>query len=180
MSTKPLLRLESPKYYTRLTQLCNDQDYGIGRTTLVKRWKILTPGITAILKVNDIPIIIDGMDGINFDIPWIRGQLRDIIPCSSEENMLCNAEATLFGTQLLGLEYYRYFSTSFLFNYIFTGELCMSFVLTSVDGILPERVDIEEEYILSEVQLLHRLSQGETLEGIDKNNRDLPIDPEKN
>lgn len=168
-----LIRLDKPKYYTRLAHLRDDEMYGIGRTTLVKRWSIISPGVTATMVINGVHIALEGMDGRNFDCCYIRRALRDIIPMSPTENMLCNAEATLFGTQLLSTEYYRYFPTLFLSDMIFTGELCVHFIPSCSSGTLPPRIDIEEEYAISEAQLHQRLSSGETLEDIDINCRSI-------
>jgi hypothetical protein len=140
---------------------------------MVKRWTITTPDVIATMKINGVPIILEGLDGRNFDTKFIRDSLRDIVPETSEQNMLCNAEATLFGTQLLSVEYYRHIPTSFLFDMIFTGELCITFIPTRSTGDIPEKIDIEEEIALSEVQLLQRLRNGETLDDIDKNCRDV-------
>lgn len=169
-----LVRLPEPKYYTRQVQLRADQGNGVSRTVLARRWKILTPGITAILKINGIeisPDYITGLDGVNFDLADIRKQLRELIPMSPEENNLCRAEATLFGTQLLATEYYRYMPTKFLFDCVFTGELCVTFKVISQNGQIPDIIEMDEESVISEIQLMQRLRNGESLEDIDKNNR---------
>jgi len=161
-----LIRLDRPKYYTRQTQLRADQGYGIGRTALIRNWKITTPGIKAILKINNEPINIIGLDGINFNLSEIREKLREIIPETSEENALCNIESVLFGTQLLAVEHYRYFPTKCLFDYIFTADLCVTFEFPELEDI-PDKIDIEEECVFSEIQLLQRLKAGETLESME-------------
>jgi hypothetical protein len=166
-----LVRLEAPKYYIRQVQIKEDQGYGIGRTALVKSWTITSPDVTATLTVQGIPIILSGMDGRHFDCAFIRRALRDILPMCSEENMLCAAEATLFGTQLLAVEHYRYFPTSFLFDMMFTGDLCVTFTPSCSTGPVPERIEVDEECAISEVQLMKRLGDGETLEDIDRNNK---------
>jgi hypothetical protein len=140
---KSFPHLNSPKYFTRKTFITSEQGYGIGRTSLVKSWRIVTPGITAIMKINGIKIKIKGHDGRNFDIKYIREYLSNIYPMTREENDLVIVDSTLYGTQLLAVEYYRYFPVSFLFDMIFTGELCVVFVLSSSKGKIPQRVDIE-------------------------------------
>ena len=171
MSNTALIRLTNPKYYIRPAQLRSDQGYGIGRTALIKKITITTPNITAIMSINGVPIQLDGLDGKVFDISYIRSILREIIPTNSTENMLCNVESTIFGTQLLAIEYYRYFPENFLFNMLFTGDLCVTFSPTSTNGVLSDNIDIEEEIAISEIQLLQRIAKGETLDDIDKNNK---------
>ena len=163
----PLVRLAEPIFHIRTTPLRAEQGYGVGRTALVKRWTILEPGITAIMNVNGAPVSLPGMDGRTFDVPSIRAALREAIPMTPEENELCRVDSTLYGTQLLSTEFYRYFPSSHLFDLIFTGELCVTFALLTADGSEPpERVQLEEEYALSEPQLLQRLARGETVEQI--------------
>jgi hypothetical protein len=126
------------------------------------------------MRVNGVPIVLEGadLDGRTFDIPKIRAALRELLPCTSEETMLCAAEATIFGTQLLAVEHYRYFPSACLFDLLFTGDLCVEFRVDSADGVLPARINIEEEYVLSEMQIRTRLSSGETIEDIERKNRD--------
>jgi len=169
-SSCQLLRLSRPKYYTRLVSLKREEGYGIGRTTMIKRWKVLDANVKVRMRVNGVDIDLDFLDGIEFDAEKIRRELRDIIPCSKQENDLCAAETTIFGAQLSSTEYYRYFPSSMLFDMIFTGDLCITFVPQGEN--LPDTIAIEEEYALSEKQVLDRLKGGETLEDIDTNCRD--------
>lgn len=168
----PLPKLKEPKYYTRLISINSNNNYGIARTTMIKRWTITTPGVTGKLKINGILLDIPILDGKTFDIGAIRAYIRDLVPISSEEHNLCILESTLFGTQISATEYYRYFPLTILFDMIFTGDLAIYFVLESEEGEVPDKVDIEEEYALSEYQLMDRLTKGETLEDIDARNRD--------
>jgi hypothetical protein len=167
-----LPKLSAPKSLTRISELRNEHGYGIGRTALIKRWKILDPEIKGILKINNIPINLDYLDGTNFDLCKIRQSLRDIIPESKEDNDLYVAESTMFGSQLEAINYYKYFPVKQLSNYLFTGTLCITFDLCKSEGNIPEKISIEEELILSDTQLLQRLSGGESLDDIDKNNID--------
>jgi len=162
-----LIRLDEPKYFTRISYLKRDEGYGIGRTSMIRRWKIVSEKVKATLRINGVKIGLDFLDGINFDVEEIRKGLRSLIPETEEEQELCIIENNLFGTQLLATEYYRYFPVSHLFNMIFTGGLCVTF---DIEGEQLEKIKIEEEYALSEVQLMDRLKAGETLEDIDKNN----------
>lgn len=136
--------IKEPIYETRQTKLKYDQSYGIGRTTLVKKWKITSPGVTAKLCINGIVVDLPFMDGITFDVKQIRDYLRNIIPCSEEDNKLCVAESTIFGSQILATEYYSYFPSHKLFDFIFTGELSVSFIPNN----MYHDIDIEEEFIV--------------------------------
>jgi hypothetical protein len=161
------VRLTEPIFHTRTTPLRAEQGYGVGRTALVKRWTILDPGTTATIHINGAPVLLPDMDGRTFDVPSIRAALREAIPMSWEENQLCWIDSNLYGTQLNPTPWYRYFPIPHFFDLIFTGELCVTFALRTVDGSeLPDRVQLEEEYALSEPQLLQRLARGETVEQI--------------
>lgn len=161
-TSAPLVRLDDLIYHVRKAALRSDQGYGIGRTALVKRWTIITPNIKAKMIINGVEIEFPNSNGINFDCSVIRNTLREAI-----DNDFIRIDSTLFGTQLMATEYYRYAPSSQLFNLIFTGELGIVFALKTNDGTkLPDRVDIEEEYALSEAQLYQRLSRGETIEMI--------------
>ena len=170
-----LVRISQPIYYTRSAQFRKDEMYGVGRTTLIKSWSIITPDVTAKMTINGVSINLDGMDGRIFDSAFIRNSLRDIFPETPEDNKLCNVEAALFGVQLLCTEYYRHFPSSNLFDMIFTGDLCIQFFPECSTGQIPERIDIEETYAISEAQLLQRIQSGETLEDIEHNCRDESI-----
>ena len=158
-----LVRLEKPIHITRKVFLNQDQGYGIGRTGLISSWKVLDD-YQLQMFVNGLRVDLDFLDGKEFDIAKIRSALRDVIPMSEEETQLCNIEATLFGTQLLGTEFYRYFPSKYLFDYIFTGELCITF--EPMEKFLPKRIEIEETYVISEAQLLQKLDNGIPLEKI--------------
>ena len=158
-----LIRLDNPIYITRNVHLKHDQGYGIGRTGLIKSWKVITPDIKLKMYINGTHINLDFLDGVYFDIPKIRANLRDILPECAETTNLCNIDSTLFGTQLLGTEYYRYFPSDFLFDFIFTGDLCITF---DSDQKLPPFVELEEEFVISEAQLKQKLEQGIPLEKI--------------
>lgn len=158
-----LIRLEKPIFIKRKVFLNRDQGYGIGRTGLISSWKILDD-VKVKMSVNGIPVELDFLDGKEFDVEKIRYALRDLIPYTAEDTQLCNVEATLFGTQLLGTEYYRYFPSKYLFDFIFTGELCITF--NPIGSKSPERIDMEETYVVSEAQLLQKLAQGIPLEKI--------------
>jgi len=165
-----LLRLPFPKYYTRMVSLKREEGYGIGRTTMIKRWKVTDPNVKLKMRINGVDIDLDCLDGVEFHSSKIRRQLRELVPCSKQENDLCAAESTMFGTQLSATEYYRYFPESVLFDLIFTGDLCITFVPEGDD--FPDNISIEEEYALSEKQVLDRLKNGETLEDMDIKCRD--------
>lgn len=167
-----LLRIDRVITGLRTFKLLSKEDYGIPRTAMVKRWKLLTEGLKATVCVNGVALTLDGLDGINFDIKAIRYAMREMVPGSREENMICAAESTLFGAQLVATEYYRYFPSDQLFDLLFTGTLAISFECEWIDGgdeDIPSAVEMEEEYVLSETHLLQRIKQGETLEQIELN-----------
>jgi len=168
-----VIRLDAPKYYTRATELRSEQDYGIGRTTLVRSWKIITPNVKGKLQINGVTMDMPELDGKYFNIPFIRSTIRDLIPSTKEENDLYIAESTIFGAQLTSTEFYKYFPTSYLFDFLFTGGICTMFKLEhEIEGeSVPDIVKIEEEFVLTEGQISERLSRGETLEDIDVNNK---------
>lgn len=164
-----LPKLDAPIFYTRKVQLRADQSYGMPRTICCKRWKILTPGVTAVICVNGAKLDLPGMDGTTFDCGSIRTMLRDVVPMTPEEATLCSIDASLFGVQLLAGDYHTYFPAKCLFDLVFTGELCIIFELKTTNGsALPDRVDMEEEYALPDAQLIHKLSKGLTLEQINE------------
>jgi hypothetical protein len=171
-----MLQLTKPKFYTRCVNLKDHQSFGVDRTALIQNWTITEPNITAKIIINGIILeplgVLNFLDGKVFNIPKIREALREIIPMTKRENNLCAIESTLFGTQLLSTEYYRYFPSSCLFDMLFTGDLCVSFLPQAVSGELPQRIAIEETYALSEAQINQRIKSGETLEDIDRKNKD--------
>lgn len=162
------INLPYPKFYSRSVTLDKNQQYGVGRTTLVKKWKIITPNIKAKIIINGIPLNIDFLDGIEFDIPKIREYLKNIIPLTYEENELCILESTIYGSILNCMDHYKYFPINQLENYLFTGDLCIKFEPFDDTINFPDKIDIIEEHILSLLQLTQRLKT-ETLEDIDKN-----------
>jgi hypothetical protein len=161
---KTLIRLPNPIIITRKVYLLKNQGYGIGRTGLISCWKVLDD-YKLQMRVNGLPVNLDFLDGKFFDVKQIRESLRDIVPFTPEETSLCNIESTIFGTQLLSTEYYRYFPTKKLFDFIFTGELCITFEPIDCKDF-PERIEIEETYVVSEAQLIQKLDQGIPLENI--------------
>lgn len=178
MSSCP--KLDQPKICTRIIKLKKEQNYSIERTGLVKRWKILTPNIKAKLYINNTELYIDNsdinFDGINFDIPIIRNYIRNLIPMDENENILCNIEGTLLLPQIKAMEHYAYFPLKLIDDFIFTGDIMISFEPSWIDNSInsltfPDTILIEEEYILSKVRLCERLKR-ETLEDIDKNNKE--------
>lgn len=162
-------KLSRPIFKKRKTQLRADQGYGIGRTALINSWKITTPGITARISINDIMITPPDEKGQYFSVPKLRQMLREALPFTPEENELVRIDSAVYSSQLLATEHYRYFPIKFLFDLIFTGELCIVF---KCEGDLPEKIDLEEEYVLSEIQLVQQLSQGKTIEEIERQNED--------
>ena len=158
-----LVRLENPIHISRKVFLNQDQGYGIGRTGLIASRRVIDD-YRLKMYVNGLYVDLPFLDGKEFNIAKIREALRDVIPMTEEETQLCNIEATLFGTQLLGTEYYRYFPSKFLFNYIFTGELCITF--EPMETHQPQRIEIEETYVISEAQLVQKLDAGTPLEKI--------------
>jgi hypothetical protein len=162
-----LPNLDGPICYTRRVQLRSDQAYGMPRTICCKRWKILTPGITAVMRVNGAKLNLPSLDGVLFDCSAIRRELRETLPMTDEESVLCSIDASFYSVQLLATEYHTYFPVSFLFDLIFTGELCIVFDVKTEDGSdLPDRIDMEEEYALPDAQLLQKLNRGLSLEQI--------------
>lgn len=167
--TLTLPHLSHPIFKKRQTQLRLDQGYGIGRTALINSWKITTPGIKARININGIMITPPDEKDQYFSMPKLRQMLREILPFTPEDNELVRVDSAVYSSQLLATEHYRYFPVKFLFDLIFTGELCIVFVF---DENVPEKIDIEEEYVLSESQLLHQLNQKKTVEEIENQNDD--------
>lgn len=159
--------LSEPILYTRRVQLRSDQSYGMPRTICCKRWKILTPNVTAVITVNGARLELPSLDGVSFDCSAIRQELREILPMTAEESMLCGIDASLYSVQLLATDYHTYFPASCLFDLIFTGELCIVFDVKTTDGSpLPDRIDMEEEYALPDAQFLQKLNKGLSVEQI--------------
>lgn len=164
-SSIPVPQFSNPIFKKRQTQLRAEQGYGIGRTALIRSWKITTPGIVAKLVINDIVVSSEKQE---FSVPGLRDKLRDALPFTPEENELIRIDSAVYSSQLQATEHYRYFPTKFLFDLIFTGDLCITFKLRSESGEdIPEKVELEEEYVLSEIQLLQQLHQGKTIKEIE-------------
>lgn len=163
-----LIRLDKPIHISRKVYLNRDQGYGIGRTGLISSWKVLDteefPDIKLKMFINGLYVDLPFLNGKEFNVSKIREALRDVVPESPEDTLLCNIDSTLFGTQLLGTEFYRYFPSKYLFDYIFTGELCITF--EPVDKSCPQRIEIQETYVISEAQLVQKLENGISLEKI--------------
>lgn len=158
-------QLSKPILKKRQTQLRAEQGYGIGRTALINSWKITTPGIVAKLVINDIVVSSEKQE---FSVSGLRNKLRDALPFTPEENELIRVDSAVYSSQLQATEHYRYFPTKFLFDLIFTGDLCIIFKLRSESGEdIPEKIELEEEYVLSEIQLLQQLHQGKTIKEIE-------------
>lgn len=90
--------------------------------------------------------------------------MRATVPITPEENELCMIEDVLFGNQLAATEYYRFFPSRFLADFIFTGDLKIWFRIISTNPI--ESVAVEETYVLSDHQCKDRLRAGEDLDQI--------------
>ena len=159
--------LSHPILKKRQTQLRVDQGYGIGRTALINSWKITTPGIVARIAINGVVVSLPDEKDHYFPVSKLRQTLREVLPFTPEENELVRIDSSVYSSQLLATEHYRYFPSNFLFDLIFTGELCITFIF---EGDVPEKIDLEEEYVLSEIQLMQQLSQGKTVEEIEKQN----------
>lgn len=169
-------RLQHPILKRRKVQLRVDQGYGIGRTALINSWKITTPGISARIQINSITISSPEEKDRNFSAAKIRQKLREVLPFTPEENELVRIDSAVYSSQLLATEHYRYFPSNLLFDLIFTGELCITFQLETDSGHnLPEKIDLEEEYVLSETQLLQQLNRGKTIEEIMEQNDEMFI-----
>jgi hypothetical protein len=153
-----LVRIENPICISREVDLRLDQGYGIGRTGLISSWKVLDEGVKLNMFVNGLRVGLESLNGSEFNISKIRNELRDLVPFTEEETKLCNIESTIFGTQLLATEFYRYFPSKYLFDFIFTGDLCITF--KPADKKFPEKISIEETYVISEAQLNQKLQQG--------------------
>lgn len=159
------LKLSKPKIFNRTVTLKRDEGYGISRTTLINSWK-LPDDTQAYLRINGVKVA----GPSNFFLAKdIREYLRDQDPIDSETNSLCITESTIFAGQLTCLEYYCYFPINQMFDYIFTGGLCITFDI--VDGE-PNKINIEESFVLSKTQIQEKLMGGETLESLETNNRE--------
>lgn len=155
-----------PEYDTRVFILKKDNNYGLGRTCLVKSWKVITPDNVG------VKIIIDGielkipdseekdlsnhliLDGRSFDLPVIINYLRSIIPMSEEENNLCLIEASIFSAQMSATSYYNYFPLSIFNSLLFTGNMYTHFIpydITTGRYLFPEQIDIEEVFVKPKV-----------------------------
>lgn len=155
-------RLDQPIYFRRRAHLQASQGYGVGRTGLMRRWTVITPGLVARLKINGLEVAHETLDGRTFDLKAIRDDLRDSLDSKSQV-----IDNTLFGTQLLATEYYRCIPITCLFDHVFTGELCVTFEFESTDGEpVPERVEIEEEYAISDALIQDRIKSGQSLDDI--------------
>lgn len=161
------ISLSAPKYQTRNIHLNAYENYGVSRTTMIRRWVITEPGITASLVINGIEVKLPFMDGRTFDVAMIRKALREIIPENQEQGELCVLEATLFGNQLSSTEYYRFFPSTYLFDLIFTGDLSIIFNITSPEPH-PDKIKIDEIFALSDHQIKDRLKTGDTLETLEQ------------
>ncbi len=143
---------------SRKMVLKKGQQYGIGRTCMIKRLSLLTENIKLTMHINGfplkIPILTDS--GTEFDIPLIRKYIQELIPMTNEETDLCAIEATIFGAQLSAIEFYKELDPQELFNYLFTATLAVTFQVeytNFVDKELPDEIELEEEYILSDKQI---------------------------
>jgi hypothetical protein len=164
-----MLKLSEPKVFIRITSLKKEEGFGIGRTTLIKNWKLTNPNHTAKILVNGIQLT-EAQN--NFNISKIREDLRDLIPETSEENTRARLESNFFSGQLECLEHFSYFPSKFMFNFLFTGGLCITFQLSENYG---DKVEIEECYVLSKAVLLEKLKR-QSLEDIEKNNTEKTED----
>lgn len=162
-----LIRIDKPIYQYRSIILKQEQQYAITHTALIKSWKIVTPNVMAEMYINGISVKLSEDEQYHFDLSKIREDLRELLPCTPTENKLCLIESSLYGTQLLAVPHYRYFPVKFLWDFIFTGELHITFKFYSTNQEqIPVRIDIIEEYVLSETQLIQRINRGETLANI--------------
>jgi hypothetical protein len=173
ISNQTFPRLSKPILKKRKTQLRADQGYGIGRTALINSWKITTPGIVAKITINNITISSPDEEQQSFSATELRNKLREALPFTPEETELVRIDSSVYSSQLQATEHYRYFPVDFLFNLIFTGDLCITFKLRSESGEeIPEKVNLEEEYVLSEIQLIQQLQRGKSIEEIQEQKED--------
>lgn len=161
--------MELPRLLTRKIDLRDHQQYAINHTSLVKKWKIIEENISAYIIINGVLIKptkeFSFLDGKEFDMEKIRKIARDMIPYNNRTTNLCNMESSLFSSSLLAIEHYKYFDTKYLNNFAFTGDMCIYFKLYHTDPNLknagfPQRVSIEETYVLSDAQLEQRRRTG--------------------
>lgn len=140
-----------PVYDTRTTTIKQSDDYLLGRIGMVNKWKVLSDTKLG-LVINGYDVDIPFLDGVNFNMKEIREYLRSAIPDTPENNNLCIIEDILFGNQLLATEFYTSFHSEFLQDLIFTGDIRVRF--KPLDKL--EKIEIEEEYVLSDHQIKDR------------------------
>lgn len=143
-----------PSYInTRVFSIYKENCFQIGRTAMIKSWKVLDDNVKITIIINSTPLKLDFLDGKYFDMSMIRGYINDIIPETTEDNILCNIESTLFGAQLMAYEHYKHITDEELWKYMFTAGLSIEFEVETIDnGEIPDEVKIEEVYAMSSVQ----------------------------
>jgi hypothetical protein len=174
MSNK--IKEQNPIFCTRTIKLEKEKGYGIERTALTKRWTIQSPNVVAKININGAKIDLPTMDGKNFDTNFIRNAVRNLDPCDEQTAEMHSAECTLFGSQLETVPHYTYFPSKYLFDYMFSGTLCITFEPESENGEeLPNPILVEEEFILSDKQLEQRINAGEKIEDLRNGCKDMSV-----
>lgn len=150
--------MAQPVSDSRLFILKKDDNYGLGRTCMVKSWKVLAPANVGVrIVINNTELKLDNtdeksdlLDGIFFDMEKIRKALRDIIPMTPDENELALIESSMFSAQLTAISHYNSFPARYLDNFFFSGTLYTYFIpfdLRTGEKVFPKQIDIEEVYI---------------------------------
>lgn len=131
----------------RTFTLKKETNYTVPSTGMIYSWKILNTDLseTPRLFLSDYEVKIPQKDPYEFSVSEIRQYCRAIeYPETPEETMLEVLEATLYGQQLQGIQYYPTLTNEQLYNSIFTKEIKPILFIFPNDA--PEEIVVLETY----------------------------------
>ena len=136
--------------------------YKLDKTTNFKFRNICLIKTLTIKKnkdIKDIYMVVNGVtikpsktssNSVFFDFKKIREYMRDLLGLDEDEVLLSRLENTFVYNDLKAMSFYKSVDHTLLKNYLFSNDE-LNIVFNVIAAKLPNYLDVEEEYIVSDL-----------------------------